>query len=190
MPGTSFQDQIAGLDALALARRLIGAELLVRGAGGIIIETEAYGRDDPASHSFRGPTRRNASMFGPAGHAYVYRSYGIHLCLNVVAGAGEAVLIRALAPDVGLELMRKRRGSSPLCSGPGRLTEALGIRPEDDGAPFDGGDFSIILSSGKPELLTGPRIGISKAQDLPWRFGLAGAEGFSRPFPRQIERCG
>ena len=185
MPDTSLAERIAGLDAVTLARRLVGAELLVRGAGGVIIETEAYGRDDPASHSFRGPTRRNASMFGPAGHAYVYRSYGIHLCLNVVAGPGEAVLIRALAPTTGIDLMRARRRGSPLlCSGPGRLTEALGIRIEDDGAPFDGTGFYLTLPSSVPELLAGPRIGISKAQDLPWRFGLAGAEGLSRPFPR------
>lgn len=181
-----FHDQIAGLGAVALARRLIGASLVVRGAGGIVIETEAYAQDDPASHSFRGPTRRNASMFGPAGHAYVYRSYGIHLCLNVVATPGEAVLIRALAPQTGLDLMRARRGKSPLlCAGPGRLAEALGIRLDDDGAPFDGVDLSIALASATPELLVGPRIGISKAQDLPWRFGLAGAAGLSRPFPRR-----
>ena len=184
MTSTPFQEQIAGLSAVALARRLIGANLLVRGAGGIVIETEAYGQDDPASHSFRGPTPRNASMFGPTGHAYVYRSYGIHLCLNVVARPGEAVLIRALAPQVGLELMQMRRGSTLLCSGPGRLTQALGIRPEDDGASFDAIDFSITLSSAMAELLVGPRIGISKAKDLPWRFGLAGASGLSRPFPR------
>ena len=184
MTSTPFQDQIAGLGAAALARRLIGASLLVRGAGGTVIETEAYGQDDPASHSFRGPTLRNASMFGPTGHAYVYRSYGIHLCLNVVARPGDAVLIRALAPQVGLEPIQMRRGSTLLCSGPGRLTQALGIRPEDDGAPFDAVDFSITLSSTMAELLVGPRIGISKAKDLPWRFGLAGASGFSRPFPR------
>ena len=185
MTGLSFREQIAGLGAVALARRLIGATLHVRGAGGLVIETEAYGVDDPASHSFRGPTRKNASMFGPAGHAYVYRSYGIHLCLNVVARRGEAVLIRALAPRTGIELMQMRRRSALLCSGPGRLTEALGVRLEDDGAPFDGTDFSITLPSTAPDLLVGPRIGISKAQDLPWRFGLAGADGLSRPFPRQ-----
>ncbi len=180
----AFQDAISGLGAVALARRLVGASLLVRGAGGIVTETEAYTRDDAASHSFRGPSRRNAAMFGPSGHAYVYRSYGIHLCLNVVAQPGEAVLIRALAPRTGLDVMRMRRGPGPLCAGPGRLAQALGIRPEDDGAPFDGGDLSITLTSTMPELLVGPRIGISKAQDLPWRFGLARAECFSRPFPR------
>lgn len=183
-----FAERIAGLGVVDLARRLIGATLLVRGAGGTIIETEAYGRDDPASHSFRGPTARNASMFGPAGHAYVYRSYGIHLCLNVVGPPGEAVLIRALAPATGVALMEQRRGSALLCSGPGRLTQALGIRPEDDGAPFDGPDLSITLSPPMPGLLTGPRIGISRAQDLPWRFGLAGARGLSRPFPPQVTR--
>lgn len=181
---SSFMQQIAGLDAVALARRLIGARLTVRGTGGTIIETEAYAPDDPASHSHRGPTPRNASMFGPAGHAYVYRSYGIHLCLNVVATPGAAVLIRALDPDTGLDLMRARRPAPPLCSGPGRLTQALDIRPDDDGAAFDGPDFGIVLAAAVPDLLVGPRIGISRAQDLPWRFGLAGAAGLSRPFPR------
>ncbi|WP_375263803.1 DNA-3-methyladenine glycosylase [Palleronia sp.] len=181
----AFREEIAGLGAVELARRLIGAELVVRGAGGLVIETEAYAQEDPASHSFRGPTKRNASMFGPAGHAYVYRSYGIHLCLNVVARPGEAVLIRALEPLAGLDLMQARRGSAPLCSGPGRLAQALGLRIEDDGAAFDGGDFAIALPDGRPELLVGPRIGISKAQEVPWRFGLAGARGLSRPFVRR-----
>ena len=180
----SFRQEVAGLGAVDLARRLVGARLIVRGAGGVVIETEAYARDDPASHSFGGPTRRNAAMFGLAGHAYVYRSYGIHLCLNVVARPGEAVLIRALWPDTGLEMMQaRRRGRAHLCNGPGRLAEALGIRPEDDGAEFDGGDLAILLAEAEPGLLVGPRIGISKAQDVPWRFGLAGAVGFSRAFP-------
>lgn len=182
MAGGLFADRIQGLGAVGLAQRLIGAELLVRGAGGTIIETEAYTQDDPASHSFRGPGRANAAMFGPPGHAYVYRSYGIHLCLNVVARPGEAALIRALLPQTGLEAMQMRRGRAPLCSGPGRLTEALGITPEDDGRAFDGGALSIVLPEATPELLVGTRIGISKAQDRPWRFGLAGAKGLSRPF--------
>lgn len=184
---------IADFDAVALARRLIGAVLYVRGAGGIIIETEAYARDDPASHSFRGPTARNGAMFGPAGHAYVYRSYGIHLCLNVVGRPGEAALIRAIAPTEGLALMRQRRGGSPLlCNGPGRLAQALAIRAEDDGASLDGPDLAITLAPAEPPLLVGPRIGISRAQGLPWRFGLAGASGLSRPFPRgqQESRAG
>jgi len=185
MTEVPFRDRIAGMGAVDLARRLIGATLTVRGAGGTVIETEAYRRDDPASHSFRGPTARNASMFGPAGHAYVYRSYGIHLCLNVVARPGEAVLIRALAPATGVDLMERRRNSALLCNGPGRLAQALGIRPEDDGAPFDGPDLFITLSPVLHGLLAGPRIGISRARDLPWRFGLAGARGLSRPFPPQ-----
>lgn len=187
MTNASFLEQMRSLGAVDLARRLIGARLMVRGTGGIVIETEAYGRDDPASHSFRGPTARNAAMFGPAGHAYVYRSHGIHLCLNVVGQPGDAVLIRAIVPQVGLDLMRMRRGRDDLCSGPGRLTQALGVRAEDDGAPFDGTDLSITLSAPVANLLCGPRIGISKAQDRPWRFGLAGAVGFSRPFPQQAD---
>lgn len=175
---------IADLDAVALARRLVGARLMVRGAGGIVIETEAYGRDDPASHSYRGPTARNAAMFGPPGHAYVYRIYGIHLCLNVVGRPGEAVLIRALLPQEGLEAMAARRGGgASLCNGPGRLAQALGIRPEDNGAPFGENGLSLALAPEPPPLLIGPRIGISKAADRPWRFGLAGAPGLSRPFP-------
>ena len=176
--------QIARHDVVDLARRLIGATITVRGVGGVIIETEAYARDDPASHSFGGPTRRNGTMFGPAGHAYVYRSYGIHLCLNVTAGDGAAVLLRALQPVTGLEVMSQRRRGGSLCSGPGRLAEALGIRPDDDGRPFDGGEFSLTLPVADAPLLTGPRIGISRATDRPWRFGLAGVSGHSRPFPR------
>jgi len=181
----TFARMISGLSVVDLARRLIGATLLIRGTGGIIIETEAYARDDPASHSFRGLTQRNAAMFGPTGHAYVYRSYGIHLCLNVVAQPGEAVLIRALAPRIGIDLMQMRRGSPMLCNGPGRLTQALGVRADDDGAPFDGHELAIQLAPEVPDLLVGPRIGITKGQDLPWRFGLAGADGFSRPFRRR-----
>lgn len=171
------------LDVIALARALIGATLWVRGCGGRIIETEAYARDDPASHSFRGQTPRNAAMFGPAGTAYVYRSYGIHLCLNVVGRSGEAVLIRALEPTFGLEVMRSRRPSGPLCAGPGRLAAALGVTLEDNGAAF-GNTLRLYPAIGPcPPLLIGPRIGITRATDLPWRFGLAGSSGLSRPFP-------
>ncbi|WP_103333970.1 DNA-3-methyladenine glycosylase [Pseudotabrizicola formosa] len=174
------------LDVCALARALVGAHLTVRGAGGVIIETEAYARDDPASHSHRGPTPRNRSMFGPPGHAYVYRSYGIHLCLNVVGRPGEAVLIRALMPDTGLGLMRQRRPLGPLCAGPGRLCQALDVQMSDDGRAFDGDALVLVARRGAPpDLLTGPRIGLSRATDRPWRFGLAGAPGLSRAFPAQ-----
>lgn len=174
-----FQQEIT-----ALARDLIGALLLVRGVGGMIIETEAYGRDDPASHSFRGPTLRNAAMFGPPGSVYVYMSYGCHLCLNVVGLPGEAVLIRALLPDAGRAEMVARRGvDRDLASGPGRLGQALGITLGDNGKSFGAGEF--VLTAGPPlaGLLVGPRIGISKAAGRPWRFGMPGARGLSRPFP-------
>lgn len=167
-----------------LARSLPGARLLVRGVGGTVVETEAYGRDDPASHSFRGLTARNAAMFGPPGTVYVYLSYGCHLCLNVVGRPGEAVLIRAILPEVGLEAMIARRGTAQdIASGPGRLGQALSIALTDSGKRFDGGEF--VLDAGVPvgDLLVGPRIGITKAADLPWRFGVPGVPGLSRRFP-------
>ena len=174
-------------DIADLARALIGARLLVRGAGGTILETEAYGRDDPASHSFRGQTARNAAMFGPPGTVYVYLSYGLHLCLNVVGRPGEAVLIRALRPEVGLQAMALRRNlseTSPLLAwGPGRIGEALDLSLLDSGKPFDGGEFHLSPAKTAANVLTGPRIGITRATDLHWRFGLAGARGLSRPFP-------
>lgn len=174
------------LDACALARALIGARLLVRGAGGMIIETEAYAADDPASHSFRGPTPRNRPMFGPPGHAYVYLSYGLHLCLNVVGRPGEAVLIRAIRPATGTDLMRRRRPAGPLCAGPGRLGQALDVRLSDSGRPFDGGELCLQPGEGPPPaIIAGPRIGISRAADRPWRFGLRGAPDLSRPFPAE-----
>jgi DNA-3-methyladenine glycosylase len=135
----------------------------------MICETEAYTHDDPASHSFRGRTPRNAAMFGPAGHAYVYRSYGIHWCLNVVCMEGSAVLLRAIEPQDGLEEMRQRRGDVPdarLAAGPGRLGRALGIGPALNGKPFDHPEFSIL-----------------RAKERPWRFGLRGSASLSRPFP-------
>ncbi len=174
-------------DITDLARALVGARLVVRGTGGTILETEAYGRDDPASHSFRGRTARNAAMFGPPGTVYVYLSYGLHLCLNVVGRPGEAVLIRALCPEIGTPTMALRRGlpeTSPLlAAGPGRIGQALGLSLLDSGKPFDGGEFHLTPAGQEPDLLTGPRIGITRAADLPWRFGLAGARGLSRPFP-------
>lgn len=174
---------------VCVARDLVGATLLVDGVGGVIVETEAYDREDPASHSFSGPTRRNAAMFGPPGRAYVYRSYGIHWCLNLVCGPpgrGAAVLLRALRPTDGIELMRSRRGVSDerlLCAGPGRLTQALGVTIEQDGRPLDAPPFRLSASPVRAALLAGPRIGISKAAAVPWRFGLAGSRHLSRPFP-------
>ena len=173
----------------SLARALIGAKLLVRGVGGTVIETEAYGRDDPASHSFRGQTARNAAMFGPPGSVYVYLSYGCHLCLNVVGRPGEAVLIRAIWPEVGIEAMRARRGQVlALAAGPGRLGQALALRLEDSGKRFGGEEFLLEPGPEENEVLVGPRIGISRAAERPWRFGLAGAAGLSRPFQMQADQ--
>ena len=175
-------------DSLHVAQRLIGATLLIDGVGGRIVETEAYDRDDPASHSFAGANLRNAAMFGPPGHAYVYRSYGIHWCLNVVcrdAGHGAGVLIRALEPIAGLERMRERRGIDDvrlLCAGPGRVGQALAITRALDGLPLDRPPFELRPAEGEVHVLAGPRIGISKAMEAPWRFGLAGSRFVSRPF--------
>jgi DNA-3-methyladenine glycosylase len=173
-----------------VARALIGATLLVDGVGGVIVETEAYDQADPASHTFPGPTTRNAAMFGPSGHAYVYRSYGIHWCLNFTcrpAGHGAGVLIRALEPRAGLELMRERRGLSDarlLCSGPGRLAQALGITLAQYGLPLDRPPFFVAAPDAPVEVAVGPRIGLSKAIAQPWRFGLAGSRYLSRPFAK------
>ncbi len=176
-------------DALTVARDLIGVTLLVKGVGGIIVEAEAYDHTDPASHSFGGKrTARNESMFGPAGHAYVYRSYGIHWCLNFVCGAepmGGAVLIRALEPSEGLAAMRRRRGdfeTRALCAGPGRLTQALGITNALDAKPLDEPPFELLPRVPPVEIEVGPRIGITRAMDLPWRFGLARSPFVSRRF--------
>jgi DNA-3-methyladenine glycosylase len=175
------------LPAPELARALIGATLLVDGVGGIVVETEAYDRTDPASHSFNGPTPRNAPMFGPPGRAYVYRSYGIHWCLNVVCGPepGGAVLIRALEPMAGHDAMAKRRGLTDprrLCSGPGRLCQALAVNIAHNGLPLRLPPFQLFAASATPAVLLGRRIGITKAVDRPWRFGLAGSAYLTKPF--------
>lgn len=175
-----------------VARRLIGLTLLVDGVGGRIVETEAYDQSDPASHTFGGLTARNAAMFGPPGRAYVYRSYGLHWCVNTVcceSGHGAGVLLRALEPTHGLDTMRQRRGVQDarlLCAGPGRLTQALGIDARHNHLPLQEPPFALL----EPELtlqppitvVAGPRIGISKAVDVPWRFGLQGSRYLSRGF--------
>jgi DNA-3-methyladenine glycosylase len=172
----------------AVAPELIGATLLFKGAGGVIVEVEAYHHTDPAAHSFRGPSERNAVMFGPPGHAYVYRSYGIHWCLNFVCepeGSASAVLIRALAPTQGLAAMRRRRGLADerlLCAGPGRLCQALGVTGAHNGLSLTAPPFEILARTEAVALAVGPRIGISKAVEHPWRYGLAGSRFVSKPF--------
>lgn len=183
---TGFFDR----EVTRVARELLGMTLLVDGVGGIIVETEAYHPTDPASHSFRGPTPANASMFGGPARAYVYRSYGVHWCLNFVCEHASAVLLRALEPTHGLEVMAARRGRSEprhLCSGPGKLCQALGVDRRLDGAPLAARPFTLLPATTRPPIVIGPRIGISKAIDKPWRFGLAGSAFLSRRFadPRE-----
>ena len=176
----------------AVAPDLIGATFLVNGVGGRIVEVEAYHHTDPAAHSFGGLTERNAVMFGPPGFVYVYRSYGIHWCVNFVCepdGSASAVLIRAIEPTEGLAKIRRRRGLRDerlLCAGPGRVCEALGITRAHNGLALDAAPFEVHRRRGKVEIAIGPRIGITKAVDHPWRYGLAGSRFLSKPFKPAI----
>ncbi len=175
----------------AVARELVGCRLFYDGCGGTIVETESYERDDPACHAYAGLTKRTEVLFGPPGRAYVYLSYGIHSLLNAVAepeGEAAAVLIRALEPTAGLEAMRARRGERPdaeLCSGPGKLTEALGIGLHANGADLSLDPFLLLppKAGWSGEVVASPRVGITKAVERPWRFSLVGSEFVSRPRP-------
>jgi DNA-3-methyladenine glycosylase len=171
-----------------VAPELIGATLLVNGVGGIIVEVEAYHHTDPAAHSFGGRTERNSVMFGPPGYLYVYRSYGIHWCMNFVCerdGSASAVLIRALQPTAGIRAMQKRRGvkeERELCSGPGKVCQALGISRAHNALPLDAKPFEIFARNEPVRVVRGPRIGITKAVEKPWRFGLKDSKFLSKPF--------
>jgi len=186
--GKPIKRAFFGRSVHEVAPDLIGATLLVDGVGGIIVEVEAYHHTEPAAHSYNGPTPRNLVMFGPPGFCYVYRSYGIHWCVNFVceaAGSASAVLIRALEPTHGIPAMRRRRGlhdERALCSGPGKLCEALGITIAHSELPLDRPPFALHARIGKPEIVTGVRIGLTKAVDLPWRYGLKDSKFVSKRF--------
>ncbi|MBB5607455.1 MULTISPECIES: DNA-3-methyladenine glycosylase [unclassified Janthinobacterium] len=188
LAGIDFAD-----DSFIVAQQLIGVTVLVNGVGGRIVETEAYDGLDPASHTFSGITPRNAAMFGPPAHAYVYRSYGIHWCLNFVCrepGHGAGVLIRAIEPVTGLETMRERRGVDDvrlLCSGPGKVCQALGVTHLQNRLDLNAPPFELLAREDEVAVLAGPRIGISKAMDLPWRFVQAGSRYLSKPMRSQAK---
>lgn len=175
--------------ATDVARDLIGVTLLVDGVGGPLVEVEAYDQTDPASHSFNGPTPRNGAMFGPPGHAYIYKIYGIHWCLNFVCRPGSAVLIRALEPVAGLDRMHQRRGgvaARQLCSGPGKLCQALAVDINQNALPLDAPPFTLVARDTEHDIATGPRIGITKGVDTPWRFVRRGSPFLSKP----LRKCG
>src|SRR6516164_578259 len=186
--GKPLKRAFFGRSVHEVAPDLVGATLLFNGVGGIIVEVEAYHHTDPAAHSYNGPTPRNQVMFGPPGLVYVYRSYGIHWCVNFVCereGSASAVLIRALEPTRGLAAMRRRRGledERALCSGPGKLTEALGITDGQNALALDAPPFALFARTAKPEVVFGVRIGITKAVDLPWRYGLKDSKFLSKAF--------
>jgi DNA-3-methyladenine glycosylase len=171
--------------ALEVARELIGVELTFKGVGGIIVETEAYLPDDPASHSYIGQRPRNMSMWAGPGSAYVYLIYGVHYCLNIACLPGSAVLIRALEPRSGISLMHRRRKLKDikmLCSGPGKLAQALSINRKHDGMTIVEKPFSVVAPTAPHTIITGPRIGITKATHQPWRFGLQDSRFLSQKF--------
>jgi DNA-3-methyladenine glycosylase len=186
--GKPLKRAFFGRSVHEVAPDLIGTTLLVNGIGGVIVEIEAYHHTEPAAHSYRGPTPRNLVMFGPPGFAYVYRSYGIHWCVNFVCekeGSASAVLIRAIEPTHGIPAMRRRRGlheERALCSGPGKLTEALGITHAHNGLALDAPPFALYARTEKPEIAAGIRIGLTKAVALPWRYGLKDSKFLSKPF--------
>jgi DNA-3-methyladenine glycosylase len=188
MPSAKLNRTFFARSVHEVAPELIGATLLFNGAGGRIVEVEAYHHTDPAAHSFRGRTERNSVMFGPPAHVYVYRSYGIHWCLNFVCepeGSASAVLIRAIEPVTGIGRMRRLRKTADerlLCAGPGRLCQALGVTVIHNGLPLDRAPFQVLARERKPDIVVGMRIGITKAAELPWRYGLAGSKFLSRPF--------
>jgi DNA-3-methyladenine glycosylase len=187
-PGKRLKRAFFARSVHEVAPDLIGTTLLFNGVGGIIVEVEAYHHTEPAAHSYRGPTPRNAVMFGPPGFTYVYRSYGIHWCVNFVcekSGSASAVLIRALEPTHGVAAMRRRRhleDERSLCSGPGKLTEALGMTHAHNGLALDAPPFALYARSENPEVVAGVRIGLTKAAELPWRYGLKGSKFLSKPF--------
>ena len=186
MPSSRIRRQFFARSVHDVAPDLLGTTFLVDSVGGVVVEVEAYAHEDPAAHGYRGKTDRNASMFGPPGHAYVYRSYGIHWCVNFVCeeeGSASAVLIRALEPTHGIDAMRARRGvddARALCSGPGKLCQALAITRDHDGLPLDRPPFRLTARAATPEVVTGPRVGITNAAELPWRHGIAGSRYLSR----------
>ena len=186
--GRALTRQFFARSVHKVAPDLIGATLLVNGVGGIIVEVEAYHHTDPAAHSFNGPTPRNLVMFGPPGFLYVYRSYGIHWCMNFVCekeSSASAVMVRAIEPTFGVAAMRRRRGvhdERNLCSGSGKVCEALGVSDKLNGKALDQSPIEIFARTSKPEIVTGIRIGITKAVELPWRYGLKGSKFMSKPF--------
>ena len=187
-PGPRLRKSFFARSVHEVAPDLIGATFLVNGVGGIIVEVEAYDQTDPAARSFRGPTPRNAVMFGPPGYTYVYLSYGLNWCVNLVcqaAGSAAGVLLRAIEPTHGLAAMRQRRGvtdAKALCSGPGKLCEALAITKALGELPIDRSPIALHARSGGAEIATGVRIGLTKAVDLPWPYGLKGSKYLSKRF--------